>query len=266
MRSLVFLEDELSPAVPELEGGGQRGSARRRAHRRRVPRDRLRPGDDHVDKLLDALGFALAGGTAPSRSPGGATATPTSWSTRRPATSSRRGPRHRARRLGTARSRPSPPGRGRCCGRRSDTTRGAGEAMLPGITSPSGLHVFVSDTPGHHDHWQGDFVPTGAGGSRRRERPRPPRHLGLAALSSTRRWPSSGPCSASSPEHPRSSWSRTGGCAASRCARRGRRAHRPQRHRGVARARRTRTASPRWRCGATTWRARSPGCARAACR
>jgi 3-dehydroshikimate dehydratase len=38
-----------------------------------------------------------------------------------------------------------------------DTTRGAGEAMLPGITSPSGLHVFVSDTPGHRDHWQRDF-------------------------------------------------------------------------------------------------------------
>jgi len=39
------------------------------------------------------------------------------------------------------------------------TTRGACEAMLPGITSPSGLHVFVSDTPGHEDHWQGDFEP-----------------------------------------------------------------------------------------------------------
>jgi 4-hydroxyphenylpyruvate dioxygenase len=38
-------------------------------------------------------------------------------------------------------------------------TRGVGEAMLPGITSPSGLHVFVSDTAGHRDHWQGDFVP-----------------------------------------------------------------------------------------------------------
>ncbi len=39
------------------------------------------------------------------------------------------------------------------------TTRGAGEAMLPGITSPSGLHVFVSDTPGHDNHWQRDFAP-----------------------------------------------------------------------------------------------------------
>jgi 4-hydroxyphenylpyruvate dioxygenase len=31
--------------------------------------------------------------------------------------------------------------------------------MLPGITSPSGLHVFVSDTPGHENHWQRDFNP-----------------------------------------------------------------------------------------------------------
>jgi 4-hydroxyphenylpyruvate dioxygenase len=40
-----------------------------------------------------------------------------------------------------------------------DTTRGADDAMLPGITSPSGLHVFVSDTDGHRDHWQRDFEP-----------------------------------------------------------------------------------------------------------
>jgi 4-hydroxyphenylpyruvate dioxygenase len=39
------------------------------------------------------------------------------------------------------------------------STRGADEAMLPGITSPSGLHVLVSDTPGHRDHWQRDFTP-----------------------------------------------------------------------------------------------------------
>ena len=42
-----------------------------------------------------------------------------------------------------------------------NTTRGADEAMLPGITSPSSLHVFVSDTPGRHDHWQRDFEPVG---------------------------------------------------------------------------------------------------------
>ena len=42
-------------------------------------------------------------------------------------------------------------------------TRGAGEAMLPGITSPSGLHVFVSAAAGDADDWQRDFA--GADGS-----------------------------------------------------------------------------------------------------
>jgi 4-hydroxyphenylpyruvate dioxygenase len=41
-----------------------------------------------------------------------------------------------------------------------NTTRGAGEATLPGITSPSGLHVFVSDTPGTEGDWKRDFVLT----------------------------------------------------------------------------------------------------------
>ena len=40
-----------------------------------------------------------------------------------------------------------------------DRTRGTGEAALPGITSPSGLHVFVSADPGDEDHWQCDFEP-----------------------------------------------------------------------------------------------------------
>ena len=40
-----------------------------------------------------------------------------------------------------------------------DRTRGDGEARLPGITSPSGLHVFVSAPAGTEDHWQGDFDP-----------------------------------------------------------------------------------------------------------
>jgi 4-hydroxyphenylpyruvate dioxygenase len=41
------------------------------------------------------------------------------------------------------------------------TARRAGEAPLPGITSPSGLHVFVSDERGTRGDWQRDFVPTG---------------------------------------------------------------------------------------------------------
>ncbi|GAA2149530.1 sugar phosphate isomerase/epimerase and 4-hydroxyphenylpyruvate domain-containing protein [Nocardioides koreensis] len=43
-----------------------------------------------------------------------------------------------------------------------DRTRGAGEALLPGITSPSGLHVFVSAEPGAADDWQRDFDPSDA--------------------------------------------------------------------------------------------------------
>jgi 4-hydroxyphenylpyruvate dioxygenase len=42
------------------------------------------------------------------------------------------------------------------------TTRGTDEAPLPGITSPSGLHVFVSDERGSDGDWQRDFVATGA--------------------------------------------------------------------------------------------------------
>ena len=50
-----------------------------------------------------------------------------------------------------------------------DRTRGRGEAMLPGIATPSGLHVFVSDAPGEPDDWHSDFEPgppcTRTGGS-----------------------------------------------------------------------------------------------------
>jgi 4-hydroxyphenylpyruvate dioxygenase len=40
-----------------------------------------------------------------------------------------------------------------------DRTRASGEAHLPGVTSPSGLHVFVSAPSGDVDDWQGDFEP-----------------------------------------------------------------------------------------------------------
>jgi 4-hydroxyphenylpyruvate dioxygenase len=39
------------------------------------------------------------------------------------------------------------------------TSRGEHEAPLPGITAPSGLHVFVSDGPGGSGDWQRDFLP-----------------------------------------------------------------------------------------------------------
>ncbi|MBZ5737991.1 sugar phosphate isomerase/epimerase and 4-hydroxyphenylpyruvate domain-containing protein [Nocardioides mangrovi] len=41
-----------------------------------------------------------------------------------------------------------------------DRTRGAGEALLPGIGSPSGLHLLVSAEAGGPDHWADDFVGT----------------------------------------------------------------------------------------------------------
>jgi 4-hydroxyphenylpyruvate dioxygenase len=43
-----------------------------------------------------------------------------------------------------------------------DRTRGDGEAHLPGITSPAGLHVFLSAPSGDSDDWHGDFAATGA--------------------------------------------------------------------------------------------------------
>ena len=39
-----------------------------------------------------------------------------------------------------------------------DRTRGDGEALLPGITSPAGVHVFVSASAGQSDDWRQDFV------------------------------------------------------------------------------------------------------------
>ncbi len=41
-----------------------------------------------------------------------------------------------------------------------DAMRAAEDAPLPGITSPSGLHVFVSDVRGSRDDWQQDFLVT----------------------------------------------------------------------------------------------------------
>ncbi len=39
-----------------------------------------------------------------------------------------------------------------------DRTRGDHEALLPGITLPGGLHLFVSDEPGEADDWHSDFA------------------------------------------------------------------------------------------------------------
>ena len=40
--------------------------------------------------------------------------------------------------------------------------RGAGEAMLPGLNTPSGTHVFLTATAGHADDWHKDFTPAPA--------------------------------------------------------------------------------------------------------
>ena len=40
------------------------------------------------------------------------------------------------------------------------TQRSAGEARLPGLTSPSGVHVFVSASADRSDFWQHDFEPS----------------------------------------------------------------------------------------------------------
>ena len=39
--------------------------------------------------------------------------------------------------------------------------RSTGEARLPGLTSPTGVHLFVSSSPRGTDFWQGDFEPCG---------------------------------------------------------------------------------------------------------
>jgi 4-hydroxyphenylpyruvate dioxygenase len=46
-----------------------------------------------------------------------------------------------------------------------DRTRGAGEALLPGITSPADVHLFLSAGAGEPDHWRDDFdrVPASEG-------------------------------------------------------------------------------------------------------
>jgi 4-hydroxyphenylpyruvate dioxygenase len=162
MRSLVFLEDQLSYVVPEAEEISAAPPVAARTDSAFLELA-CPPGDDHPTQLLDALGFTPAGR---HRS--------------KPVTWWRNGEAHvvvneagetsgrSASALGlTARPVEAIAARAEALlWPAVDTNRGEGEAILPGITSPSGLHVFVSDTPGHRDHWQGDFVPTDAVGAR----------------------------------------------------------------------------------------------------
>jgi 4-hydroxyphenylpyruvate dioxygenase len=163
MRSLVFLEDQLAQVV--------RGPARSLVPAAPPPARRTDvafleiaapPGDPTAAELLAQLGFTSYG-----RHHG------------KPVTWWRNGDAHLVlnegadvdRVRGTALGLTAPPVEAVAARAKSllwpavNTTRGHHEAALPGISSPSGWHVFVSDGPGGDDHWQRDFdvVPSGSG-------------------------------------------------------------------------------------------------------
>ena len=142
----------------------------------------------------------------------------------------------RARVWSRRRWRPSPPGPRHCSGPRSTGPAARARRCCRASPPRRALHVFVSDAAGHGDHWQRRLRAdlrraVGAGV----ERPRPRRHLAVPAASSTRRWRSSGPSSASSRAPARSSWSRMAAAQHRPATRRRRPARRAQRHRGVRR-------------------------------
>ena len=222
------------------------------------------PGDDRVDKLLDTLGFAMAGR---HRS--------------KPVTWWRNGEAHvvvneaagesdanRASALGlSARPVEAVAARARALlWPEVDSNRGTGEAMLPGIASPSGPARLRQRHPGARRPLAGRLRADERCRRGPLHRPRPRRHLGLAAAAQRgdgvlpdglrlRAGGSRGVHGA-----PRSA-------AQHRVATgRGRRTHRAQRDRGIAADPAPRTASPRWRCAATTWPTRSPAYGRAECR
>ncbi|HEY3013871.1 MAG TPA: TIM barrel protein [Nocardioides sp.] len=155
MRSLLFLEDDLAESV--------RGPVREIVTAAPSPPSRVEPAflelaapydDQAAAKLLGALGFTLHGRHRSK---------PVSWWRNGEAhvvvNEGEDAPAPRATALGI-----SAPPVDAVAGRaeallwpRVDATRGDREATLPGITSPSGLHVFVSDAAGGDDDWQRDF-------------------------------------------------------------------------------------------------------------
>jgi 4-hydroxyphenylpyruvate dioxygenase len=159
MRSLVFLEDRLA-GLPHL---GPDAAALVRAAPPPAPRTDAAflelagpPRDGFVPRLLAGLGFTRHGRHRSK---------PVTWWRNGDAhvvvDESRPGPGTRATALGVT----APPVRAVAARAEAllwpavETRRGPGETPLPGITSPSGLHVFVSDAPGGPDDWQRDFLP-----------------------------------------------------------------------------------------------------------
>jgi 4-hydroxyphenylpyruvate dioxygenase len=159
MRSLVFLEDRLA-ARPDLgpDAAALVSAVPPPATRADAAFLELagRPGDGCVPRILSGLGFARHGR---HRS--------------KPVTWWRNGDAH----VVVDESRPDAGTRATAVGVTAppvhavaaragallwpavEKRRGPGETPLPGITSPSGLHVFVSDAPGGPDDWRRDFVP-----------------------------------------------------------------------------------------------------------
>ena len=150
MRSLVFLEDLVARSLP-AQRGSEPAVEVQPAPPRRVDTAFLEiPGAPGVTALLTSLGFAVEGRHRSK---------PVTWWRRRDAhvvvnddPSARPALGVVATPVGAVADRASallwPEVR---------RTRGAGEARLPGITSPSGLHVFLSAGRGDADDWQGDF-------------------------------------------------------------------------------------------------------------
>ena len=158
MRSLLFLEDRLAGRLtgPAAEGVAAAAPAPSRTDTAFLELSSL-PGDASVPALLAGLGFAPAGRHRTK---------PVEWWRNGGANvvvNETTGSSAQAAALGVV------------CPAVSDvadrakallwpavaTTRGHDEAPLPGITTPSGLHVFVSGEPAGASYWQGDFTPTG---------------------------------------------------------------------------------------------------------
>ncbi|MET0999935.1 MAG: hypothetical protein ABWX73_14560, partial [Marmoricola sp.] len=160
MRSLLFLEDQVASVGPRIEQGVVHAAPPAAARTDFAFLEIAEPASDQTTRgVLEALGFTPAGRHRSK---------PVTWWRNGDAhvvVNSGRHPDATAVPRATALGLMAPPvaavadRAAALLWPEVNTSRGADEAMLPGITSPSGLHVFISDTPGHQDHWQRDFEP-----------------------------------------------------------------------------------------------------------